>query len=282
MAAVIGSTQLRVKKIGSSTTIPDNPTAKLMFYFNCVCTCIEADDDYITRRLQNYNNYSSLSSQEEAQLLILCLALSPNKLIGSIFLPASDNEDFGGSTNRFYELIMSAVSTKVLVSQSLLVGGQQKKVRKIMKFKKSWIEKYYINPLRSIERRQRPAATSYSTRPAVTSYSTSPAVTSCSTSPAVTSNSSSPAVISCSSRPAATNHSSRPAVIVASISSRPAVTSCSTSPAVTSCSSRPAVTSCSSRPAVTSNSSRPTLPAPSPPRRSPQPQRHNNSCCTIL
>ena len=196
MAAVIGSTQIHVKKIGSSTTVPDNPTAKLMYYFNCVCSCIEADDDYTTRRLQAYQNYSRtyLTSQEEAQLLILCLALSPDKLIGSIFLPASDDEDFGGSSNRFYEL--SAVSTRVLVSQSLLVGGQQKKVRKIMKFKKSWIEKYYINPFLSIERGQRPAATSYSSRPAVTSYSSRPAAT----------------YTSYSSRPAATSYSSRPAL----------------------------------------------------------------------
>ena len=158
MAAVIGSTQIHVKKTGISTTVPDNPIAKLMYYFNCVCCCVEADDDYTTRRLRDYKNYSSLSSQEEAQLLILCLALSPDKLIGSIFLPASDDEDFSGCTNEFYEL--SAVSTRVLVSESLMVGGQQKRVRKIMKFKKAWIEKFFINPLRSIERGQRPATSS--------------------------------------------------------------------------------------------------------------------------
>ena len=163
MAAVIGSTQIQVKKTGLTCTVPDNPIAKLMYYFNCVCSCVEADNDYTTRRLRNYNNYSSLSSQEEAQLLILCLALSPDKLIGSIFLPAGDDEDLGGCCNEFYEV--SAISTRVLVSQSLLVGGQQKKVQKIMKFKKSWIEKYFINPLRSIERGQlRPAASS---RPAL-------------------------------------------------------------------------------------------------------------------
>ena len=165
MAAVIGSTQIHVKKTGTATTVPDNPIARLMYYFNCVCCCVEADDDYTTRRLRDYKNYSSLSSQEEAQLLILCLALSPDKLIGSIFLPASDDEDFNGCTNEFYEL--SAVSTRVLVSESLLVGGQQKKVRKIMKFKKAWIEQNFINPLRSIERGQsRPAASS---RPALPS-----------------------------------------------------------------------------------------------------------------
>ena len=163
MAAVIGSTQIHLKKTGSATTVPDNPIARLMYYFNCVCSCIEADDDYSTRRLRNYSNYSALSSEEEAQLLIFCLALSPDKLIGSIFFPASDDEDFDGCNNEFFEL--SAVSTRLLVSESLLVGGQQKKVRKIMKFKKSWMEKNFLDPLRSIQRGQRPA----SSRPALPS-----------------------------------------------------------------------------------------------------------------
>ena len=158
MAAVIGSTQIHIKKTGSKTTVPDNPIAKLMYYFDCICSCVEADNDGTIRRLRNYQYYSSLSSQEEAQLLILCLALSPDKLIGTILFPASDDEDFDGSNNRFFEL--SAVSTRVLVSESLLIGGQQKRVRKIMKFKKSWIESYYINPLCAIERGQRPAASS--------------------------------------------------------------------------------------------------------------------------
>ena len=173
MAAVIGSTQINIKKTTVRITVPDNPIAKLMYYFNCVCSCIEADDDYTTRRLRDYKNYSSLSSQEEAQLLILCLALSPDKLIGSIFFPARDDEDFtDGCSNEFFEL--SAVNTRVLVSESLLVGGQQKKVRKIMKFKKSWIENNFINPLCSIESGQRPTA---STRPALVESTTPQATT---------------------------------------------------------------------------------------------------------
>ena len=77
----------------------------------------------MTCRLQNYKNYSSdFPFQKLMQLLILCLALSPDKLIGSIFFPASDDEEFDGCTNEFYEL--GAVSTRVLVS---LVGSRQKK-----------------------------------------------------------------------------------------------------------------------------------------------------------
>ena len=211
-----------------------------MYYFNCVCSCIEADDDYTTRRLRDYKNYSSLSSQEEAQLLILCLALSPDKLVGSIFFPASDDE-LDGCSNEFYEL--SAVSTRVIVSQSLLVGGQQKKVRKIMKFKKSWIENNFINPLRSIERGQRPTA---STRPALSSPPRH--------------------------RPppqSATERGQRPAA-----SSRSALSS---PPHY-----RPPPQSATERGQRPAASSRPALSSP-PRHRPPPPQRRsNNSSCTIL
>ena len=153
MAAVLGRTEIQIKKTGSSTTVPDNPTAKLMYYLDCVCSCVEADDDPGIRRLRNYkNNYSNLSNEEEAKLLILCLALSPDKLLGTILFPS---EEIEGKNNQFLEL--SAVSTKLVVAQSLLVGGQQKKVQKIMMFKKVWIEQNYLNPLRSFERSQRRA-----------------------------------------------------------------------------------------------------------------------------
>ena len=145
MAAVLGRTEIQIKKTGVSTTIPNNPTAKLMYYFNCICSCVEADSDYSIRRLRDYKNYSSLSSEEEAKLLILCLALSPDKLLGTILFP-SENIECG---NEFFEL--KAVSTKLVVAESLLIGGQQKKVQRIMMFKKSWIENFFLNPLRSFE-----------------------------------------------------------------------------------------------------------------------------------
>ena len=152
MAAVVGRTEITMKKTGTPCTVPANPTAKLMFYFNCVCTCVEADDDSTIRRLRDYKNYS-LSDTEEAQLMMICLAVSPDKLLGSIFFPV-DESDLDGYGNDFFEI--NAVSTKVVVADSILIGGQQKKVKKIMMCKKSWLETNYIEPLRSLsDRRQR-------------------------------------------------------------------------------------------------------------------------------
>ena len=152
MAAVLGKTQIEIKDTSVKTSVPNNPTARLMYYLNSVLTCVEADKDSTMRRLTDYkNNYSSLTNEEEAMLLILCLALSPDKLIGSIFFPVEDRE-FDGYDNKFFEV--KAVSTKLVVAESILIGGQQKKVQNIMMFKKRWIENNYLNPLTSFQRSQ--------------------------------------------------------------------------------------------------------------------------------
>ena len=144
---MLGRTEIGIKKTGSSCTVPNSPVAKMSYYFNCVCGCVEADEDYEIRRLKNYQNYTSLSDEEEAKLFVLCLALSPDKLIGAVFIPSEDID----SSNEFFEL--SAVSTRMVVTDSLMVGGQRKRVQKIMMFKKSWLETYYLEPMKEYAER---------------------------------------------------------------------------------------------------------------------------------
>ena len=152
MAAMFGRMEVQIKKTGEPTTVPNSPTAKLMYYFDCVCSCFEVESDASIRRLRNYEeNYSYLSNQEESKLLLLCLALSPEELIGSIFFPAEDSAF--DRCNAFFEL--SAVSTKMVVAESLLIGGQRRRVRKIMMFKNSWMENNYSEPMRSFSEGRR-------------------------------------------------------------------------------------------------------------------------------
>ncbi len=148
---MLGKTEIGIKKTGTTCTVPNSPVAKLMYYFNCVCSCVEAEEDYEIRRLKDYTNYQRLTSEEEAKLLVLCLALSPDKLIGAIFIPSDDIP----SSNEFFEL--SAVSTHMVVTDSLLIGGQRKKVQNIMMFKMSWLENNYLEPLKKFAERIRPA-----------------------------------------------------------------------------------------------------------------------------
>ena len=145
--AMLDRTQIQIKKTGSSCSVPNSPIAQMSYYLNCVCACIEADDDYEIRRLRNWENYYNFTNEEEAKLFVLCLALSPDKLIGAVFIPSEDID----SQNEFYEL--SAVNTRMLVTDSLVVGGQRKRVRKIMMFKKVWLESSYLEPMKEYAER---------------------------------------------------------------------------------------------------------------------------------
>lgn len=162
-AAVLGRTEVNVKDAGyGGVIVPDSPIAKLMYYFDCVCICAEPEQSNDIRRLRNFKNYHLLSEEEEIALLVLCLALSPDKLIGSIFFPT---DDCGGSSNKFLEL--SSVNTRMIVSESIIIGGQRRKVRKIMLLERDWIDASYIEPLRALENRSRQSS-STPTRPAIT------------------------------------------------------------------------------------------------------------------
>ena len=141
MAALLERQQLQIKPLEGTTTVPDFPIAKLMYYFDCVCSCVADSNEPAIRRLRGYKtNYNLLSSEEVSALLVLCLALSPDKLIDSVLFLNKD-------INKFFEV--SEVSTKLLVSESLLIGGQRKRVQKILMVKKEWIESYYIQPIKS-------------------------------------------------------------------------------------------------------------------------------------
>lgn len=147
MAAILGRTEIGLRDTTVGVTVPNDPIAKLMYYFNSVCSCVEPDEDATIRRLRNYSNYRSLSDEDKAALLVLCLALSPDKLVGSLLFPVEDSTRFQ-RTNAFFEL--SAVRTQLVVAESVIVGGQQRRVRKIMMFKKIWLETYYLKPLKAI------------------------------------------------------------------------------------------------------------------------------------
>ena len=53
---------LGVKLTGSTTTVPDNELAKLMYYLDCVFAVIQYDG---AEKYANYREYYSLTSEEE-------------------------------------------------------------------------------------------------------------------------------------------------------------------------------------------------------------------------
>ncbi|CAH3106107.1 unnamed protein product [Porites lobata] len=146
MAAFIGE-RVGIRDITRDASIPQNPKAKLMYYLNCVATVIQLDDPALSR-LKNYQSYYSLSEEETDALLAFVILLSPDELIGKVFFPS---EDCGRYTNKFLEL--SAVSHMLAVANNIVIGGERKRVGKIMFFQRSWMETYYLTPIRSFQDR---------------------------------------------------------------------------------------------------------------------------------
>ena len=127
--------------------MPESPTATLMYYLHCVAHVIELDNPNLSR-LRDYESYHLLSDVEIDALLALVLLFSPDELIGKVFFPS---EDCGRYSNQFFEL--SSVTHMLAVSENVLIGGERKRVAKIMFFKRCWLEENYISPLRSFQGR---------------------------------------------------------------------------------------------------------------------------------
>ncbi|XP_068688059.1 uncharacterized protein [Montipora foliosa] len=146
MAALIGE-RVGIRETGTTVTVPENSKAKLMYYLDCVASVLQLDNPNLNR-LKDYQRYYSLSEVEIDALLTLVLLLSPDELIGKVFF---HSEDCGGSSNKFFEL--SAVTHMLAVADNVLIGGERKRVAKIMFFQRSWMESNYFSPMRSFEGR---------------------------------------------------------------------------------------------------------------------------------
>ena len=52
MAAVLERTGVGVQEFGTSVKIPENPKAKLMYYFECICTVLDLSNQENIGRLR--------------------------------------------------------------------------------------------------------------------------------------------------------------------------------------------------------------------------------------
>jgi hypothetical protein len=79
--------QTNIRDTTSVADVPNSDIAKIMYYLNCVCYCIDYNDNDI-RRFRNYANWASLSDDEDRLVFLLGLSLSPDLFIGKVFFLA--------------------------------------------------------------------------------------------------------------------------------------------------------------------------------------------------
>ena len=156
MALNMNYQSLNVKPIGRTVTIPDNPLAKLMYYLDCVLTVIQYDEN---TRLTDYENYYSLSKEEEQTVLGLVALFNPKVMVDLHLFILEPNLVPYGSTNEFYQITDDRIG--VHVNSEVVIGGRVIKVLKIMACTEAWINKFYIYPAESYTKPQLTYETNY-------------------------------------------------------------------------------------------------------------------------
>lgn len=146
--SIIGSRdQIGVKLTGTSVTVADNPTARLMYYFDCLMNVLEVNNSEI-RRFTNYQSYNNLDNSDKRMLLKLCEEFDPDTLMEKgIFCRVDDIPN--NHLNEFIEI--THTNTTLIANESMLIGGQRVRAKNIMIFKQSWLNRNYYEPLRKLK-----------------------------------------------------------------------------------------------------------------------------------
>jgi hypothetical protein len=87
-----------------------------------------------------------MSDEEDRLIFVLALALSPDELEDKVFF--NSPQLCPDATNEFYEI--GQVRRQLVIVQSIIIGGQQRRVKKIMAYKQSWMQNNYYQPMRSL------------------------------------------------------------------------------------------------------------------------------------
>lgn len=149
-AAILGKNEVEVNEFGRDVEVPENPFAKLMYYFDSICYAMDlnrqASPDQL-KKLRHYPEYRKLNQEERELLLILCIRFSPDELINKCLF--QEDEMCGNAMNKFYKL--DSVQKRFLITEEVIIGGQTTRVVKILCFRKIWLEFCYLEPMKSLK-----------------------------------------------------------------------------------------------------------------------------------
>ena len=144
MSATLAMKNIKVRAFGTTTTVPNNSIALLMYYLNCVATVIDVDD----RRLTDYQNFDELSGEELVTVYALAKVFHPSIFINAgIFIV--DPKLLFDTSNQFYEITDETIG--VHVNTEIMIGGKVRKVRKLMACNNKWLSENYFMPIQELD-----------------------------------------------------------------------------------------------------------------------------------
>jgi len=146
MAIYLQSNNITAEDIGVRVIVPNNDVARLMYYLQCVCTTIDCDNDPDIQSFTNYNNWSSLSIEDQKALVLICYTFSPDVFDNRVLFYS--DELCRDSSNGFFKI--NQISNHIIAAESIAIGGQVRVVNKIMTYKREWMQKNYIDPMQRL------------------------------------------------------------------------------------------------------------------------------------
>lgn len=123
--------------------LPNHLGARLMFYLHCVYRVLDIRDADSIEDLIDYEHHIKLSSQDIDKLIILAIALSPDRLANRCFF--ENDEKCGVLINEFYH--KHELSNEIKIPDFVQIGVDQRSVYNIMCFKHQFLQDNYYSPL---------------------------------------------------------------------------------------------------------------------------------------
>ena len=148
--ALLGQVKLNLKDTSTKADVPNDPRAKLMYYLNCLCSVLKLDDNADINRLRRYQNYF-LGRSDRDLLVQLCILLRPDILLNKCIF--QNDSMCGNMGNKFFEL--EQVRDSLLITGNIVIGGQNRRVTKIMTFTMSWLDQNWTQPMKALLETQR-------------------------------------------------------------------------------------------------------------------------------
>ena len=155
MAALFQQTEYDVQQVADvKVQVPDNPTAKLMYYLNCILSVLDINDAEF-QRYKNFRNYYTMTRAEKTALIRICVLLGPDVLNDKVIFENNSIDE----PNKFFKVGQSKIS--VAAVNSIIIGGASRRVLEIMIYTRDWIMRFFYAPLRELNQELNPPAITY-------------------------------------------------------------------------------------------------------------------------
>lgn len=129
---------------GTSCAVPNNDVAKVSYYLHCVT--VGCGLDIIVDDLVDYENVHKLSQARQDSIFEVAYSYSPKEMVGKTIFSDSDQSFTSEKSNVFLKI--TECTSVVAVTSSIVLGGKETEIKKVMLYTDSWLASYWAEPMK--------------------------------------------------------------------------------------------------------------------------------------